>query len=291
MRGRSVGIVGLGLIGGSLARDLAAQGARVLGYDTRRDTIEAALAEGVVEGALSMRAAPGAETPLDVLILATDVTSSIDWLRQLPPALRQSALITDVGSTKRGILVVAERAGLGSRFVGGHPLTGDHTSGWDGSRRGLFEGAPVYLCPTGTSAAGAVELARQLWTATGAVPALMSAAEHDQRLARTSHLPQVLASALANVLAQAGLGSADLGPGGRDMTRLAASSTDMWTAIALQNGDLIADALREVQQQIEALASATAAGDEARIRSFFDRAHRWSVTGSTASAGAEQRGI
>src|SRR5258705_13950838 len=127
-------------------------------------------------------------------------------------------------------------------------MTGDHRSGWDASRIGLFRSAPVYLCPTRQSTSDAINTATALWRSLGARPERMSAAQHDSRLAWTSHLPHMVSTALALALAGAGVDRTLLGPGGRDTTRLAGSSPEMWTAIALENASAIAGALQHAER-------------------------------------------
>ena len=123
-------------------------------------------------------------------------------------------------------------------------MAGDHRSGWHASRAGLFTDAPVYLCPPRDATADSMQLARMFWIELGARPEPMSAEQHDLKLAWTSHLPHMVSTALALALARTGVDRIYLGPGGRDVTRLAGSSPEMWTAIALENASAIEGALR-----------------------------------------------
>jgi prephenate dehydrogenase len=184
-------------------------------------------------------------------------------------------LITDVGSTKRSIVRAAAGSEIATRFVGSHPLAGDHRSGWDASRTGLFEGAPVYLTPSEFTDDDALELARELWMMVGAVPEVMDAAEHDRRLAWTSHLPQAASTALARALAEAGIQRSDLGPGGRDVTRLAGSSAEMWADILIDNADEVAPTLAVMATQLSAIRDAAASGDRDRLRALWAAANHW----------------
>ncbi|CAA9333315.1 MAG: hypothetical protein AVDCRST_MAG89-2245, partial [uncultured Gemmatimonadetes bacterium] len=186
----SAAILGLGLIGGSLARDLAANGVRVFAGDRDEAAVRAAAEQGIARPLTW-------NEPMDVVVLAVPVVAARELLRELAGRMEGVRLITDAGSTKRSIVDAAEQMGIGARFVGSHPLAGDHRSGWDASRAGLFEGARVYLSPSPSTDADALELARELWTRVGAVPEVMDAVEHDRRLAWTSHLPQAASTALA----------------------------------------------------------------------------------------------
>lgn len=274
----SVAIVGLGLIGGSIARDLAALGVEVRAYDVDASRLAAAVRSEVVRVALdeSLAGVRGA----DAIIIAVPVNAAVDALRRIAPHAEDSRLVTDVGSTKTRIVDLASTLSLGDRFVGGHPMTGDHRSGWDASRPGLFRNTPVYLCPTPESKTDAIDAAAALWRLLGSRAECMSAAEHDERLAWTSHLPHMVSASLALALAKAGVERTSLGPGGRDTTRLAGSSPEMWTAIALENSQAIAGALREAEAEMAALRSSIQRADPDELRARFENARAWMEAGS-----------
>jgi prephenate dehydrogenase len=271
---RAVAVAGLGLIGGSAARDLAAAGVRVLGWDGDAATVGAALEEGVVSAALG-EGFEGLEEA-DALLLAVPVGAAAAVLETALPRLARARLVTDAGSTKASIVAVAERLGLGERFVGAHPLAGDHRAGWAASRTGLFSGATVYLCRTERSSDDAVALARELWSRIGGVPVELGAEEHDRRVAWTSHLPQAVSTALAQTLAARGFARAELGPGGRDVTRLAASPAALWSDILRDNRAHVVEALAALEDSIESIRAAVERGDDEAIRSAFSSASAWS---------------
>ncbi|HEX8696491.1 MAG TPA: prephenate dehydrogenase [Longimicrobium sp.] len=270
---RTVAVVGLGLIGGSAARALAAAGVRVVGWDRDASAVDAALGEGVLAAALGADFA-GVEAA-DALLLAVPVLRAREVLAAARPRLDGVRLVTDAGSTKRSVAAAAWELGLAAKFVGAHPLAGDHRSGWAASRADLFAGARVYLCPTRETSDEALVLARELWERAGGRTEVMDAAEHDRRLAWTSHLPQAASTALAVALDARGVARAELGPGGRDVTRLAASSPEMWTDVARDNADELAAALRAMEDALRGLREAIKAGDEGRIREIFARGREW----------------
>ncbi|HSW29344.1 MAG TPA: prephenate dehydrogenase [Longimicrobiales bacterium] len=270
--GGTVAIIGLGLIGGSLARDLSALGRRVLGYDRDAATLRSALAEGCIH---ALPDAHRAIEEADVVVIALPVGAAPPTVAELAPLLENAALITDVGSTKRSIVAAAEAAGLGVRFVGSHPLAGDHRSGWDASRPGLFRGAPCFLCPARGASDAAVERAAALWRSVGAVPQRISAAEHDARMAWASHLPQAAASALAAALAGSGYGADALGPGGRQATRLAESSPALWTDILLDNADQVEPALAALEAEVAQLRGCVRQRDAATLARLLSEAKAW----------------
>ena len=215
---RTVAIIGLGLIGGSLARDLAARGVRILGWDREFASFQGAFATGAANDMVTV--GPDAPVAADVVVIAVPVLAAAQVLRSLAPHLDGVRLVTDVGSTKGSIVRAAEELGIGARFVGAHPLAGDHRSGWDASRAGLFDGARVFLTPAPSAEDDALHLATELWTMVDARPEVMDAADHDLLLAWTSHLPQAVSTALALTIAQTGMQRAMMGPGGRDVARL-----------------------------------------------------------------------
>jgi prephenate dehydrogenase len=268
-----VAIVGLGLVGGSLARDLAARGVRVAAYDADAEHLAKAQEEGVVHEALD--ATLIGVRSAEIIILAVPVDAAIVILRRLAPLAANARLITDVGSTKARIVATAVAAGLGSRFVGAHPMAGGHRSGWGASCTNLFERAPVYLCPAANASESSICLATALWQELGGRPVPMNAEEHDRKLAWTSHLPHVVSAAVGLALEGAGLGRHDLGPGGRDVTRLAGSSPEMWTAIAHDNAAAIGTALAAAEAEIAAFRRALAEPNPTALRERFTAARAW----------------
>ena len=249
-----VAIIGLGLIGGSLARDLAARGERVRAYDVDRVALRRAMDEGIVECGLDEDLAGVRDASTIVVAVPVDATAGV--LERIAPVLGPETLITDAGSTKARIVAQAARIGLADQFVGAHPLAGDHRSGWDASRDGLFCGARVYLCPLAETSAALVDRAARFWSSFGAKPVLLRADLHDAKLAYTSHLPQFASVALALALAGRGVKRDELGPGGRDITRLAGSSPEMWAAIARDNAPALDEALRLAERELAELRSA-----------------------------------
>lgn len=248
----SVGIVGLGLIGGSLGLALRAQGiGRVVGWDRPE-----ALAAAVAHGAISAPAGSLAQAcQAQVVVLSTPIGAILDLLPETLQSAPGSTLVTDTGSTKMAICRRAAGLPGAEKFVGGHPLAGGERTGIECSRAELFSGAAWLL-------AGETPNPRaRLWEETlerlGARPAWMSAARHDQLMARVSHLPQLLSTALAALLERYGEEQPEAiqlsGPGLRDMLRLAGSSYSLWRDILLTNEAEIAAALHEMELLLDHL--------------------------------------
>jgi len=271
--GQTAAILGLGLIGGSMARDLSALGVRVLGYDVDAATLDAARSDGVSDERLD--ASLSKLDQATIVILAVPVSATHELLSAASRHLGGARLIMDVGSTKRAALDAAASLGLSGQFVGSHPMAGDHRSGWSAARRGLFAGATTYLCPTTSTSNEAMQLARDLWTALGARLEVIDADAHDERVAFTSHLPHVASAALALALAHAKVKRDDLGPGGRDVLRIAASSPEMWTAIAVDNADSLLRAVSDLETQLQRFRAALAASDDRALLALFDGARNW----------------
>lgn len=271
---RTVAVVGLGLIGGSLARDLAARGVKVSAWDHDGAAMESAMRQRIADPVFW-----DADDPPEVIVIALPVLAAHEFLRRVVHVLGEKMdrvrLVTDAGSTKRSIVRAAEALGIGERFVGSHPLAGDHRSGWNASRAGLFAGARVFLCPTQTTGDKAMHLARELWTMVDARPEAMDADDHDARLAWTSHLPQLVSSALGRELAQQGIARSRLGPGGRDVTRLAGSSPHMWADIALDNADAIVPALQALEERLRSIRYQITNGQHAAVRDLLAEAAAW----------------
>lgn len=269
-----VAILGLGLVGGSLARDLSASGVTVWGFDVDAATTRHAYRTGVIAKIVDgrLRALEEAGT----VVLAVPVDEALTLLEQASPHVQHAALVTDVGSTKRRIVQRASALGLAARFVGSHPMAGDHRAGWHASRRGLFEGARVDLCRSPGTSTAAWKRARALWRAVGAKPVERDAAMHDAEMALSSHLPQLLSLALAGTLASRAIERRQLGSGGKEMTRMAASSVEMWAAILDDNAVPVLDALETCLAQLGALRGAVERHDRGAVAEAFAAARAWS---------------
>lgn len=238
-----VGLVGLGLIGGSIA--LAARrrwpSVLVVGVD-RREVLERAMRRHAIDvGADDL----GMLKEVDVVVLATPVERIVTLLGELDAWVAGEATVTDTGSTKRGIVAASHRLPPRFRFVGGHPLAGAAHGGIDHARPDLFEGRPWVLVPPADNPIDAIERVERFVRGLGATPVRLDAETHDRLLAAVSHLPQVVASALMQVVGDTvgadGLGLA--GPGLEDTTRLASSPVDLWVEICRSNADYLGEAL------------------------------------------------
>jgi prephenate dehydrogenase len=276
VRPSSLTVIGLGAIGGSLAWQARLAGVpRVVGFSvSRSEGVQALQSSAITELADSpAKAVRGA----DLVVLAVPVQATLDFIGRLRSSLEPGSLLTDVCSVKAAVVARAVAEGLGDRFAGGHPLAGTHASGFAAARPDRLRGCVVYVCDTG--APGGDQAARRVMSfwdqVLEAQPVLIDAAAHDRQLAWTSHLPQVVASALAKALADRGLAGVSFGTGARDTTRLAASSPDLWLDILLANRVAVAEALEATESGLAGLRRLIATGDADGLREYLAAAQRF----------------
>jgi prephenate dehydrogenase len=271
-------IVGVGLIGGSWALALRRAGfaGPVLGFDEPS-------AEGAVRALCAVDDFAG-RPPVaadahdgDLVLVAAPVGAIVRLIGDLLPLLPEGVVVSDTGSTKRAICAAAATAG-GAPFVGGHPMAGSERSGPGAARADLFDGAAYFLVgPPGEPRDRVAETARAL----GARPVVTDAAAHDRLVARASHLPQLVSTALAASLDGAGE-LPPRTPGLASMTRLAASPWAVWADILTTNRDEISAPLDRMLEALAELREALAAGDDEALRAVFERAGRFAGRGEDA---------
>ena len=267
-----VAIIGLGLIGGSIAlatRQIWPK-CLVIGVD-KKDVLERAMVRHAIDVAADD---PVVISEADLVILAAPVRQNIELLGDLEQHVPRAAIVTDVGSTKREVVERARCLPPRLTFVGGHPLGGAPHGGIDYARGDLFKGRPWLFTPTDDTAGPSLDRLLAFVTALGAEPHLMTPSEHDRLLAYVSHLAQLTASALMHVVGEeAGpQGLALTGRGLADTTRLAASPATIWMDICSTNSDEIRRALDGLIQELEAVRD-DLEGD--RIERVFDSAAAW----------------
>ncbi len=272
-------VVGVGLIGGSLARDLKALGAvgEVVGTSRREENLERARTLGVIDryDVDLARAVRGA----DLVLTAVPLGAMSTVFRGIRDGLEPDAVVTDAGSSKQSVVVDADRE-LGpafARFVPGHPIAGTEHSGVEASQRGLFSGRRVILTPTPETAPGPLARVRALWEAVGAEVLETDPAHHDEVLAATSHLPHMLAYALMDLLG----GMSErveifrYAAGGlRDFTRIASSDPTMWHDTCIANREALLEVLERFRDELGTLTEAVRAKDGHSLHALFARAKR-----------------
>lgn len=249
MRIHTLVIVGIGLIGGSLAAAVRLRGLaqRILGLGRQAATLERARVLGLIDEAV--QDPPSAYREADLVVICTPVQFIAEHALEAARWVRSDCVITDAGSTKAAIVDAVE-AGLpaGRQFVGSHPLAGSEKRGPEHADPHLFQNRLVILTPTPRTAPEAVQRVGDFWQALGARIRTMSPEAHDAALARTSHVPHVVAAALAAALPE------DLqaltATGFRDTTRIAAGDPEVWTGILLQNQQAVLQGLAAVEESL-----------------------------------------
>jgi prephenate dehydrogenase len=271
-----VGIVGLGLIGGSIA--LAAReiwpAALVIGVD-RKDVLERAMILHAIDVAADDAIVLA---DADLVILAAPIQQNLEILRDLPANVTGSAIVTDTGSTKRAMVDAAASLPDRFTFIGGHPLGGGARGGIEHARHDMFIGRPWLFTPTQNHDVQALDKLKSFASGLGAIPQVLSPQDHDRLLAFISHLPQLTVSALMHVVGEAARedGLSLSGRGLQDTTRLASSPADIWKEVCATNADEIGsalDALISVLRQLRADLQTGRSIDE-----VFESANVWRET-------------
>ena len=271
----TVAVVGLGLMGGSLCRALREleDPPTILGVDPDLRQGTQALEAGVVD-----RFQPDSGDAVgeaDVVVYAAPLGVTLSLLRQDAGFWKEDALVTDLVSLKAPLLRTALAGGFANRFVGAHPICGGEGSGFERGRADLFRGARIWLCAEEAAAPELRARAESFWRAVGGEPDWIEAGEHDRAMAWVSHLPQLVANALAGALDAAGYRPSDLGPGGRDMTRLAGSNPELWKDLLEVSAPVVGTGLSSVGKALQVLGDLLARREIDRIAEFMERTRSW----------------
>lgn len=268
-------IVGVGLLGGSLAKAARAHAIarEIVGIGRDEGRMRPAVTDGTLDGATTDLAAGlrGA----DRVVLAATVLANEQLLPALWQAAAAGAIVTDVGSTKRGIVAAAERLVPGRRdvlFVGSHPMAGSEKAGYAVSRADLFQGATVVVTPGESSTPAAVKSVSELWSAVGARVVTLEPEAHDRAVAAISHLPHMVAWALVDAVARFEPDAFDVAARGfKDTTRIAASDPDVWREILLANRDAVTASVAAFRVALDDLERLVARGDGEALTALLAR--------------------
>ncbi len=285
----SCGFIGLGLIGGSIARALKEKRKQVTiyAYDTNCDTLLQAQKDGIADVICET---PGdAFAGCDILFLCAPVSDNTENLRRLARVLPKDCILTDVGSVKTGIHEQIAALGLEHMFIGGHPMAGSERYGYANSRAQLLENAYYILTPTKSVPPEKVDFYQKLVSDIGAIPLILSSDTHDYVTAAISHLPHVIAASLVNLVqdcdSEDGIMKMIAAGGFKDITRIASSSCAMWQQICLTNRDNISTLLGTYISTLEDIRAQIDQGASREIYDFFDRARIYRDSFIEASSG------
>jgi len=270
LRDSTIGIFGLGLMGGSLALALKGHCSHLVGFDSDPSALELALSKNIVDQAetSALRSLP----PLDMLILATPVPVILNLIQQLPSLMTHPCIIMDVGSTKRDIIDAMSRLPGCFEPIGGHPICGKERLGLENADRSLYQGTPFVITPLERTTQAAKSAVTQILSLIGAHQIEMSAADHDRILASTSHLPFLISSALAQATPQefAHL----VGPGFRSTSRLAGTPAQMMMGILKSNRDNVLAAIQKFHNSLAELESALQQENDSQLEILLNQSHR-----------------
>ena len=276
MQTKTYGFIGLGLIGGSIARAIREKitDARIVAYDIHAASLQAALSDGVIDQAAG--AIDETFSGCSYLFLCAPVQKNDNNLSRVKQIISKECLLTDVGSVKTGIHHAVQAAGLSDQFIGGHPMTGSERIGYVNSKARLLENAYYILSPTDTVPSETIADYRALVEALGAIPLVLDCKQHDYATAAISHLPHVIAAALVNLVHDSDNAEGTLkmiaAGGFKDITRIASSSAQMWQQICLTNTDNIAALLDNYIAALNKVRTELAVHDPEALYTFFDNA-------------------
>ena len=268
-------IIGVGLIGGSLAKAIKANqlANAVCGYGRDQSRLEKAKNTNIIDELSTNidEAVKGA----DIVVIATPVGTFKQILEAIEPLITEQVIISDVGSTKTNIVkIVNEVLGEKSKcFVPAHPIAGKEKSGFEVSVPDLFKGKKTIITPLENNAPESIKVIHDMWIGTGAEVDYLSPESHDELLGMTSHLPHMLAFSLVNYLvSQSPNASIYAGGGFKDFSRIASGDAVMWRDICIQNKEQIINHLKGYQSTLSELIDAIDDDDSERLEMLFTTA-------------------
>lgn len=270
-----VAIIGLGLMGASLGLALKRNkiAKKVVGFARRLETRKKALAEKIVD--IAYDRIEDAVQCSDFIVLCAPVSVIPDMMKQCRPCLSPNAIVTDVGSVKAHIVAEAEKVFTGGKaeFVGSHPIAGSEQRGLEAARADLYRGAVVAVTPTRRTSKKALRIVKQFWQALGSEVVLVSPEIHDRIIARTSHLPHVIAALLAGCVGRerAGKHGKFCGAGFQDTTRIAEGDPELWRDILENNACFLMKELEAFEKELKHLRAGLKNGEVGTIKKYLFR--------------------
>lgn len=273
---KKVGFIGLGLIGGSIAKKMRLNDANIRIYASarRQETITTAYNMGLIDNEISYSVSDFSDC--DHIFLCAPVINNIGYLRELKPVIRKDCIITDVGSTKTEIHEEVTRLGLESNFIGGHPMTGSEKTGIENADEFLLENAYYIITPTASNSPEQIEEFRAFVRSLSSIPLVLDYKKHDYATASISHLPHMISYALTNLVKN--IDDSDetmktIAAGGfRDMTRIAASSPVMWQNICQSNKEQILTLMELYIDEMSKLRDSIRASENKELLDYFQSA-------------------
>lgn len=276
MKFNKVGFIGLGLIGGSIAKKMKADNPNIHISATahRESTIREAFKEGLIDNDALLPVS--AFNDCDVIFLCAPVQRNLDYLSELKDVIRKDCYITDVGSTKTEIHEEVIRLGMEANFIGGHPMTGSEKTGILAADKTLLENAYYIITPTALTPQQDTDAFRDFVRSLGSIPLVLDYKTHDYSTAAISHLPHMIAYSLVNLIQQIDDGNETMktiaAGGFKDITRIASSSPVMWQNICMSNREQILILMDQYTNLLSRLREYIEASDEQALLDFFQSA-------------------
>ena len=291
---KTIGFIGLGLIGGSIAKAIRKYHPdyHILAYNRSKEALASALSSGIIDGVCEEMKDPRFGT-CDYVFLCAPVEINLECLAYLKEIRQDGCIITDVGSVKGIIHQKVEELGMTDCFIGGHPMAGSEKTGFDHSNERILENAYYILTPGGEVGLEYIGDFTELIRSLGAIPMVLTAEEHDFITAGVSHLPHIIASALVNLVKtldnDAEYMKTIAAGGFRDITRIASSSPVMWQQICLENRSMISKVLDEYIRLIVQAKCWVDNGDADEIYNMFSNSREYRNSLPEASKGVIEK--
>lgn len=293
MANLTCGFIGLGLIGGSIAKALrtAFPAVIIIAYDINTEALSLAQADGIVD--ITASEIDEAFSSCDYIFLCAPVSCNDENLSAIKKVISPSCILTDVGSVKTDIHTHVQAAGLSPQFIGGHPMAGSERIGYQNSKALLLENAYYILTPSAEACYDRIIAYQNLVKKMGAIPLLLNYEQHDFVTAAISHLPHVIAYSLVNLVRQSdsedGIMKMIAAGGFKDITRIASSSPVMWQQICLTNGENISHLLSAYIEMLMQAKAAIDTKDSESLYQLFDSARTYRESFANTSAGPIKR--
>lgn len=285
-----IGFIGLGLIGGSIAKGIrrSRPDVKLLAYMRTRSRLEQAMQDGIIDGILNGVGEQLREC--DIIFLCTPVEYNARYLAEIRPYLKENAIVTDVGSTKSDIHKTVKELQMENCFVGGHPMAGSEKTGYENATDHLLENAYYILTPTPHSRPEDVEKMVAIARLIGSLPVVLDYERHDRIVAAISHLPHIIASSLVNLVRDSDDDRErmkQLAAGGfKDITRIASSSPEMWEQICMTNTGPISEMLTAYIASLQQILGHLKQQDSHAIYELFDHSRIYRNSISDMSKGS-----
>ncbi len=289
MDNRTYGFVGLGLIGGSIARAIRVSepNARIIAYTPHRSTVDSAYDEGIIDTPLYSIGEEFREC--DYIFLCAPVEINNDNLRALVPFVDKTTTITDIGSVKTGIHELVTELGIEDQFIGGHPMAGTERIGFANSRAGILENAYYIITKTDSTDEKRLEDYVSLVRSLRCIPLVVPYRLHDYITAAISHVPHVISASLVNLVKDSDneehLMKTIAAGGFKDITRISSSSPQMWNQICMTNSGNITELLDRYIDSLRSIRAAISEHDETAVTEFFSSAREYRESFTDISSG------